>query len=103
MSIERDINQADFARALKHSQRDRILRGELKPGDVADLRRFVRLTQAYFAAALGVSVHTLSAWEKVRRYPKGPALTLLRLAARRPGLIRENLSSAASRPARKNF
>jgi len=89
------IKASDLKRALKHSQRQRIMRGELEAGDVAALRRFVGLTQQDFSQALGISVHTLRNWEQGRRYPEGPALALLRIAARHPGIVRENLSTAA--------
>ena len=90
-----ELTEADFQRALSRSQRKRIMKGKLEPGDVAALRRFVGLTQADFAAALGISIYTLRNWEQNRRYPEGPALALLRIAARHPGIVRENLSSAA--------
>jgi len=63
--------------------------------DIAALRRFVGLTQEEFARAVGISVHTLRNWEQGRRKPEGPAITLLRIAARHPRIIRENLRSAA--------
>ena len=63
--------------------------------DVALLRRFVGLTQARFAQAIGISVHTLRNWEQGRRHPAGPAIALLRIAARHPRIIRENVESAA--------
>ena len=50
--------------------------------DIAALRRFVGLTQAQFALAMGISVHTLRNWEQGRRHPEGPAIALLRIAAR---------------------
>jgi putative transcriptional regulator len=53
------------------------------------------LTQEDFARALGISVHTLRNWEQGRRTPDGPGLALLRIAARHPRIIRENLDSAA--------
>ncbi|HEV3191337.1 MAG TPA: helix-turn-helix domain-containing protein, partial [Polyangiaceae bacterium] len=61
-----ELSRADFARSLRRSQRHRIVRGHLKPGDVAALRRFIGLTQAQFAEALGISVHTLRNWEQDR-------------------------------------
>lgn len=70
------------------------MRGELQPGDVAALRRFIGLTHAQFAEALGISVHTLRNWEQDRMSPEGPALALLRIAARHPGVVRANVSSA---------
>lgn len=69
--------------------------GRLGPGDVAALRRFVQLTQEQFAEALGISVRTLQNWEQDRVTPDGPGLALLRIAARHPRIIRENVSSAA--------
>ena len=71
------------------------MRGELEPGDVAALRRFIGLSQAKFADALGISVHTLRNWEQGRRSPHGPALALLRIAARHPRVVRENVRTAA--------
>ena len=45
--------------------------------------------------ALGVTVHTLCAWEQSREVPEGLALALLRIAARHPRIIRENIASVA--------
>ena len=91
----RELTDKDFARAMPRKQRERILRGELKGGDdVVALRRFVGLTQQQFADALGISVHTLRNWEQGRRSPDGPALALLRIAARHPRVLRENLAAA---------
>lgn len=84
--------EADFARAIRRDQRLRIVAGNLEPGDVAALRRFVQLTQEQFAEALGISVRTLQNWEQDRVKPDGPGLALLRIA-RAPGMIRKNLAS----------
>jgi DNA-binding transcriptional regulator YiaG len=59
------------------------------------LRTFIGLTQAEFARAIEVSVHTLRNSEQGRRKPEGPAIALLRIAARHPRIIRQNLESAA--------
>ena len=73
-----------------------MMAGDFRGGeDIAALRAFVGLTQVQFAKALGISVHTLRGWEQGRRQPEGPAIALLRIAARHPKLIRENLASAA--------
>lgn len=90
-----ELTEKNFARALRRSQRQRIMRGDIEAGDVVALRHFVGLTQSDFARALGISVHTLRNWEQGRRRPEGPALALLRIAARHPKLIRESLASAA--------
>ena len=96
MSDIAELTEQDFARALTRTQRRRLMAGRFESGaDIAALRRFVGLTQKDFAAALGISLHTLRNWEQGRRTPEGPALALLRIAARHPRLIQENLSSAA--------
>ena len=89
----RELTRNDFARAIPRRQRERIIRGEIAGGkDVAAIRRFVRMTQVEFAGALGISVHTLRNWEQDRRRPEGPAIALLRIAARHPRVLRENLA-----------
>ena len=91
----RELTAADFARAIPRRLRDRLIRGEFRSGeDVAALRRFAGLSQAAFAQALGISVHTLRNWEQGRRMPEGPALALLRIVARHPRVLRENLALA---------
>ncbi len=90
-----ELTRDDFERSLRGEQRKRIIAGRLEAGDVAALRRFVGLTQEQFAEALGISVHTLRNWEQDRVTPEGPGLALLRIAARHPHIIRQNVSSAA--------
>ena len=90
-----ELTARDFARAISRRTRERLIRGELGGGgDVQALRGFVGLNQADFAAALGISVHTLRNWERNRGRPEGPALVLLRVAARHPRVLRENLAIA---------
>jgi len=92
----RELTDSDFARAIPRRQRARIARGQIDSGeDIVALRRFVSMTQAQFAGALGISVHTLRNWEQGRRSPEGPALALLRIAARHPRVLRENLAASA--------
>ncbi len=98
MSEMGELTDRDFARALKRSQRRRIMQGRLETGDIVAVRNFVGMTQADFARALGISVHTLRNWEQGRRMPEGPAVALLRIAARHPKLIRENVPSVARAP-----
>ena len=95
MADRPELTREELGRALTRSQRRRIIAGDLKPGDVAALRRFICLTQTEFAEALGISVHTLRNWEQDRVTPDGPGLALLRIAARHPRIIRENRRSAA--------
>lgn len=91
-----ELTDEDFASAIPTRLRKRLIKGEFHSGDdIAALRRFVRLTQEQFAQAMGISVHTLRNWEQGRRTPEGPAIALLRIAAKHPRIIRENLVSAA--------
>jgi putative transcriptional regulator len=91
-----ELTEKDLRRSLRRDQRRRMMAGEFRNGaDVSALRAFVGLSQVDFAKALGISVHTLRGWEQDRRRPEGPAVALLRIAARHPKLIRENLASAA--------
>lgn len=47
------------------------------------------LSQAQFAALLGVSVRTLQDWEQGRREPNAAAKTLIKVAELNPGLLRK--------------
>jgi putative transcriptional regulator len=89
-----ELTEEQFARAISARVRKRLMIGQFESGeDVSALRSFVGLTQEQFAAAMGISVHTLRNWEQGRRHPEGPAIALLRIAARHPRIIRENLET----------
>lgn len=91
-----ELSEEQLASAIAAPLRRRLIEGKIESGaDVAALRRFIQLTQAEFARAMGISVHTLRNWEQGRRMPEGPAIALLHIAARHPRIIRENLRSAA--------
>ena len=91
-----ELTARQLARAIPARVRKRLMAGQFESGaDFAALRRFVGLTQTQFAQAMGISVHTLRNWEQGRRQPEGPAVALLRIAARHPRIIRENLETAA--------
>jgi DNA-binding transcriptional regulator YiaG len=91
-----ELTAAQLARAIPASLRRRLMAGDIRSGeDVAAVRRFVGLSQIEFARAIGISVSTLRNWEQNRRHPEGPAIALLRIAARHPRIIRENLGRAA--------
>jgi DNA-binding transcriptional regulator YiaG len=95
--IDRELGPEDFARAIPRRVRERLMAGQIEGGkDIAALRRFTGLTQTAFANALGISVHTLRNWEQDRRRPDGPALALLRVAARHPRVLKENLAATAA-------
>jgi len=88
-------------------QAGRIRRGTLKPSRVTEFRpadvRAVRAklgtSQTEFALMIGVSVATLRNWEQGRRTPDGPALALLRVAARNPKAVIEALHTERKRGA----
>jgi DNA-binding transcriptional regulator YiaG len=95
MSDVPELTTEQLQRAMPASVRRRIMAGRIEAGsDVASLRAFLGLSQDQLALAMGISVHTLRNWEQGRRYPDGPAIALLRIAARHPRVILENLRSA---------
>lgn len=72
-----------------------ILRGEVAPSrafemevpEVKEIREAYDLSQAEFAALLGISVDTLQNWEQGRRTPAGPARVLLQVVAKHPDAV----------------
>jgi len=85
----RELTEADFRRMIPAPVRRRIREGRIESGrDIVLLRRFVGLSQKEFARALEISVHTLRNWEQGRRQPEGPAIALLKIAARHPHIFR---------------
>lgn len=65
-------------------------RSKVKPkSHVVRVRLKSGLSQAQFAAALGVSKRTLEQWEQGRREPSGAAKTLLKIAERHPEVLLE--------------
>ena len=82
-----------------------ILRGDSEASrtfvfDGPDIRRIragYKLSQAQFAALLGISVGTLRNWEQGRRVPEGPAQVLLRVAASHPEAIWETVRPSGHR------
>jgi len=90
------VKDAAFRELLSSArQAGRIRRGTLQPGrttvfepaDVKSVRAKLRVSQSEFALMIGVSVATLRNWEQGRRTPDGPALALLRVAAKSPKAV----------------
>ena len=69
------------------------------PADVQAIRAKLGTSQEEFALMIGVSVATLRNWEQGRRTPNGPALALLRVAARNPKAVIEALHTERKRGA----
>ena len=88
-----ELTAEQLKSAVPASLRRRLVEGHFESGeDIAALRRFVGSPPVRFAAALGISIRTLRAWERGDSRPKGPERALLRMAARHPRFIRETLS-----------
>jgi putative transcriptional regulator len=87
MSKNRDIG-AEILQGLRELKRGRAGRVVNVP-PVGDIRRKVGLSQARFAALLGISVRTLQDWEQGRRAPSGAARTLLLIAEANPAALLE--------------
>jgi len=94
------MKDAEFRELLTSiKQAGKIRLGKLKPArvttfrpaDVKSVREKLKASQAEFALMIGVSVATLRNWEQGRRTPDGPALALLRVAARNPRAVAEAL------------
>jgi putative transcriptional regulator len=77
----------ESVRQMKMGKAARVTQVELSP--IAEARAASGLSQAQFAALMGVSVRTLQEWEQGRRHPSGAAKTLLRVAAAHPEVLRE--------------
>lgn len=85
---KRDLGQEllQSVREMKTGRRGRTHRVKVSP--IVAARAKTELSQAQFARLLGVSVRTLQDWEQGRREPSGAAKTLIRIAARRPDVLR---------------
>jgi putative transcriptional regulator len=89
----------DLASSIK--QAGKIRRGEtkpsrvfvFKPADIKAVRLRLGKSQIEFAMMIGVSVATLRNWEQGRRTPDGPAMALLKVAARNPKAVAAALGS----------
>ncbi len=90
-----DIEELDedfFGHAISSAVRKRLRNGTFQSEkDFVSLRKYVQMTQEQFALALGISVSTLRSWEQGVRWPEGPALALLSIAASYPRIIHERL------------
>jgi large subunit ribosomal protein L21 len=60
--------------------------------DVAEVRRCLKLSQAEFAAAFGLSLDSVKNWEQGHRSPEGPAKVLLAVIAKDPQAVQNALA-----------
>ena len=85
----RDVKTGHRGRIWRITRRkDGSIRRELAL-PVAEIRKRAALSQSEFADVLGVSIRTLQDWEQGRREPSGAARTLLAIANRHPGVLKE--------------
>jgi len=74
-------------REMKAGLRGRVHTPE--GSSVVEARLGSGLSQASFAALMGVSVRTLQDWEQGRRAPSGAAKTLIKVARLHPEVLKE--------------
>jgi putative transcriptional regulator len=74
-------------REMKAGLRGRVHTAQVS--SIVEARLISGLSQASFAALLGVSVRTLQDWEQGRREPSGAAKTLIKVAQLHPEVLQE--------------
>jgi putative transcriptional regulator len=80
--------QRDLAAELLQSVREmKAGQGRIVFSPAIEARQKTGLSQAKFAALLGVSVRTLQGWEQGRKQPSGAARTLLAIARTNPKAV----------------
>ena len=82
---KRDL-AADLLQAVREMKAGQV---QVVSSPVIEARKKTGLSQAQFAALLGVSVRTLQGWEQGRKQPSGAARTLLAIANRNPRALLE--------------
>jgi putative transcriptional regulator len=83
-TTEAEINQ--------HAAEDDVAAARDSATYARRVRRRTGLTQAVFAARIGVPIDTVRNWEQGKRLPAGPAKALLRVLDRAPEAALEALS-----------
>ena len=63
----------------------------VRPDEVKAIRYRLNQSQSEFAMMIGVSLATLQGWEEGRHRPDGPAMALLRVAAKNPRIVARTL------------
>ncbi|NUF65466.1 NadS family protein [Acinetobacter bereziniae] len=81
------VSSIKEAGAIKRKETRASRVTELVLPNIKDVREKTGLSQNEFAARLHISPRTLQNWEQGRRYPTGPAATLIRILDVHPTLI----------------
>lgn len=63
-----------------------------KPVDVKAIRKYVKMSQAEFSRAYGISKRALQEWEQGGRQPDSAARAYLTVIAKEPALVRRALT-----------
>jgi putative transcriptional regulator len=79
--LERSVREMKAGKAAREHR--------IKIPEALEARLASGLSQQKFADVLGVSARTLQEWEQGRRKPSGAARSLLMIAKRKPGVLRE--------------
>ena len=83
LEARRDIG-AEILQGLRDMKAGK---GQVVLSPAIEARRATGLSQAQFAALLGVSIRTLQGWEQGRKQPSGAARTLLTIARTNPRAV----------------
>lgn len=86
-SVKRGLLQAIAIEKGELAPARAVSFAELAAPDVGALRQKLGLSQAHFAAGIGVPVGTLRNWEQGIRLPKGPARILLHILEHNPSVV----------------
>ncbi|MBA2078632.1 helix-turn-helix domain-containing protein [Rhodanobacter sp. PCA2] len=90
---QRDIGQ-EVLQAVREIKAGGGRRFTVQVTEATEARLKLGLSQADFAAMLGVSTRTLQDWEQGRREPSGAAKALLKVAVAAPNTVRKVLAAA---------
>lgn len=90
---KRDIGQ-EVLQAIREIKAGGGRRFSVHVTEATEARLKLGLSQADFAAMLGVSARTLQDWEQGRREPSGAAKALLKVAVAAPKTVRKVLAVA---------
>ena len=63
----------------------------VRPEEVKAIRYRLNQSQSEFATMIGVTLATLQGWEEGKHRPDGPAMALLRVAAKNPRIVAKTL------------
>mgnify|MGYP001577819137 CR=1 FL=1 len=93
-SVKQGLNEAVI---IAKNKNPKTVIYKVSPIDIKNIRINADISKNELASALGVSISTLNYWELGERSPRGPALTLLNIMMKNPGLILKSTKSYINR------